>query len=94
MTTKLSCCIAASVVLCIASASAAASPVCTKAPESQWLTESAMKQKIQDMGYRDIKVFKKTTTGCYEIYGYTSEGHKAEVYFNPVDGGVIEKNVD
>lgn len=53
-----------------------------------------MKQKIADMGYKDIKIFKKTTTGCYEIYGYTADGHKAEVYFNPVTAAIVEKNVD
>lgn len=53
-----------------------------------------MKQKIAEMGYKDIKVFKKTTTGCYEIYGYTGDGRKAEVYFHPVTGAPIEKNVD
>jgi hypothetical protein len=71
-----------------------ASPVCTKEPEGKWLSESAMKQKIAEMGYKDIKVFKKTTTGCYEIYGYTADNRKAEVYFNPVTGETVEKNVD
>ena len=76
------------------SAAAFASPTCTTEPEAKWLSEAAMKQKIVEMGYKDIKVFKKTTTGCYEIYGYTNDGHKAEVYFNPVSGEVVEKNVD
>ncbi len=71
-----------------------ASPTCTKEPETKWLSEAAMKQKISEMGYKDIKVFKKTTTGCYEIYGYTADGRKAEVYFNPVDGAIVENNVD
>ena len=71
-----------------------ASPSCTNEPEDKWLSEAAMKQKIAEMGYKDIKVFKKTTTGCYEIYGYTADGHKAEVYFHPVTGATVEKNVD
>ena len=50
--------------------------------------------KIAAMGYKDIRVFKKTTTGCYEIYARTAEGRKAEVYFNPVDGSIVEKNED
>ena len=79
---------------CLVSSSALASPNCTKEPESKWLSETVMKQKIADMGYKDIKVFKKTTTGCYEIYGYTADGHKAEVYFNAVTAEVVEKNVD
>jgi hypothetical protein len=80
--------------LCIASSATFASPTCTKEPEAKWLSEAAMKQKISDMGYKNIKVFKKTNTGCYEIYGYAADGHKAEVYFNPVNGEIVENNVD
>jgi hypothetical protein len=71
-----------------------ASPVCTKEPEHKWLSEAAMQQKIAEMGYKNIKVLKKTTTGCYEIYGYTADNRKAEVYFNPITGEPVEKNVD
>jgi hypothetical protein len=46
------------------------------------------------MGFKNIKVFKKTTSGCYEIYGYNKDGKKAEVYFNPVTGEIVENNVD
>ncbi|MGC9215374.1 hypothetical protein [Acidithiobacillus sp.] len=28
------------------------------------------------------------------MYGGTPDGRKAEVYFNPVDASVVEKNVD
>lgn len=73
---------------------ALASPTCTTEPESKWLSEDAMKEKIAALGFKDIKVFKKTHSGCYEIYGYTAEGSKAEVYFNPVTAEIVEKNVD
>jgi len=73
---------------------AQASPKCTDEPQEKWISEDAMKQKIAEMGYEKIKVFKKTMSGCYEIYGYTKEGKKAEVYFNPIDGSVVEKNID
>lgn len=53
-----------------------------------------MKEKITKMGYREIKVFKTTKTGCYAIYGINADGRKAEVYFNPVDGRVTQSNVD
>ncbi|RAR61437.1 hypothetical protein BCL93_10534 [Onishia taeanensis] len=76
------------------SSSALASPQCTDKPESKWLSEKAMKSKIKQMGYGEIKIFRKTASGCYEIYGYTGDGHRAEVYFNPIDGSVVEKNVD
>lgn len=80
--------------LLLAASAALASPTCTKEPQDKWLSEEVMKQKIAQMGFKDIKVFKKTTTGCYEIYGYNADGRKAEVYFNPVTGEIVENNVD
>ncbi|QXX76585.1 PepSY domain-containing protein [Methylovirgula sp. HY1] len=73
---------------------ALASPKCTTEPETKWLSESAMKEKIAALGYKNIRVFKKTASGCYEIYGFTADDKKAEVYFNPVDGSVVQKNID
>lgn len=70
-----------------------ASPACTKEPKSAWLTESKMKEKIATMGYRDIRVF-KVSGSCYEIYAVDAHGAKAEVYFNPVDGSIVQSNVD
>jgi hypothetical protein len=73
---------------------ALASPTCTTEPEAKWLSETAMKEKIAAMGYKNIRVFKKTNSSCYEIYGFTADDRKAEVYFNPIDASVVEKNVD
>jgi hypothetical protein len=70
-----------------------ASPPCTKAPKTAWLSEAKMKEKIATMGYREIKVF-KTSGSCYEIYAIDAKGQKAEVYFNPVDGTVVQSNED
>jgi hypothetical protein len=75
------------------SSAALASPACTTEPQSKWLSENAMKKIIADLGYKNIKVFHKTKS-CYEIYGYTADGKKAEVYFNPVTGKVFESNLD
>ena len=85
--------LSATLAVC-ASMNAFASPTCTEEPESKWLSEDAMRAKIAELGYTDIKVFKKTKSGCYEIYGHTKDGRKAEVYFNPVDGSVFRENVD
>ena len=84
----------AAAILLGSAGTALASPRCTSEPKSKWLSEDAMKKKIVDMGYTKIRVFKTTTNGCYEIYGYTAGGKKAEVYFNPVTGAVVEKNID
>ena len=40
-----------------------------------------MKAKVAALGYERIKTF-KVSGDCYEIYGYTKDGKKAEVYFN------------
>lgn len=72
---------------------AMAAPVCTKMPQAKWLTPVQMKAKIAKMGYRDIKVF-QVSGSCYEIYAHTKDGKRAEVYFNPVTGAVVQNNVD
>lgn len=84
----------AAAALSLASSTALASPTCTREPQDKWLSEEAMKQKISQMGFKNIKVFKKTSSGCYEIYGYNADGRKAEVYFNPVTGEIVETDVD
>jgi hypothetical protein len=93
-TTRFLCLAAPLAAALFAALPAAASPECTTEPESKWLSETAMKDKIAALGYTNIKVFKKTKSGCYEIYGYTKDGKKAEVYFNPVDGSVVQQNID
>lgn len=80
-------------VVCTTTA-AFAGPECTQEPRSKWLSEDAMRQKIAALGYVDIKVFKITQGGCYEIYGHTADGRKAEVYFHPVDGTVVREKLD
>lgn len=67
-----------------------AGPTCTDAPKESWLSEEAMKLKIAEMGYKDIRVFKATKGNCYEIYGFDKDGKKAEVYFHPVTGAIVE----
>jgi hypothetical protein len=74
-------------------ATASAAPVCTTQPKAKWLTEAQMKARIAKMGYRDIKVF-QVSGSCYEIYAHTKDGKRAEVYFNPVTGAVVQNNVD
>ncbi|WP_165313036.1 PepSY domain-containing protein [Vibrio ziniensis] len=81
------------VTLMAASSLAMADPVCTKEPESKWMSFDQAKQQVQDMGYK-IKKFKKTSTGCYELYGYNTKGKKTEIYFNPVDMSKIKEEED
>lgn len=76
-----------------ASTIAVAAPACTTLPQSKWMTPAQMKAKIAKMGYRSIKVF-AVSGSCYEIYAITKDGKRAEVYFNPVTGAVVQNNVD
>ncbi|MEP7004753.1 MAG: PepSY domain-containing protein [Sphingomonas bacterium] len=76
-----------------ATSMAVAVPVCTALPQTKWLTPDQMKARIARMGYRDIKVF-QVSGSCYEIYAHTRDGKRAEVYFNPVTGAVVQNNVD
>jgi hypothetical protein len=82
----------AAVVLSIAGAAAAA-PKCTDEPKAKWLTEDQMKTMIATLGYSKIKVF-QTSGSCYEIYALNNAGKKAEVYFNPVTGAIVQNNED
>ncbi|WP_205919105.1 PepSY domain-containing protein [Rhizobium binae] len=76
-------------IVALAPALALASPSCTKEPKSKWMPEAAMKAKIDALGYK-VKTF-EITGNCYEIYGKDKEGKRAEVYFNPVSGDIVQK---
>ncbi len=71
---------------------AQAAPKCTAEPREKWMSEAAMQAKVADLGYDRIRTF-KVSGDCYEIYGYTKDGQKAEVYFNPVTGAVVKANI-
>ena len=71
---------------------AQAAPNCTSEPQDKWMTEDAMKAKVATLGYERVKTF-KVSGSCYEIYGYTKDGQKAEVYFNPVTGDIVKSYI-
>jgi hypothetical protein len=79
--------------LLVVSVAVLAEPTCTDAPQSDWMSQEAMQQQIADMGYK-VKAFKTTDTGCYEIYGWDDQERRVEIYFNPVDGSIVEQEVD
>lgn len=72
---------------------ASASPKCTTEPKDKWIKEADFKAKIDAMGYSDYKKI-LVTGSCYEIYGKNKAGKKVEVYFNPIDGKVVEEEVE
>lgn len=73
-------------------AGASAAPVCTTAPQAKWMSPAKMKARVAKLGYRKIRAF-KVSGSCYEIYGYAKDGRRAEVYFNPVTGAIVQNNV-
>ncbi|HAV6899989.1 TPA: PepSY domain-containing protein [Vibrio vulnificus] len=73
--------------------SALADPQCTNAPESQWINFEQAKSQVEAMGYK-IKVFKKTKTGCYELYGHTKKNKRVEIYFDPTDMRKVKEELD
>lgn len=83
---------AATVSLIAVSGAAIAAPACTTEPKAKWMSEAPMKEHVAMLGYKDIRTF-KTSGNCYEIYGMTKDGKKAEVYFNPVNGDVVRSSI-
>ncbi|SHO67498.1 hypothetical protein SAMN02745172_04179 [Pseudoxanthobacter soli DSM 19599] len=84
--------LAAAVAFAALPSIALASPSCTTEPQSKWMSQDAMKAKVASLGYQ-VKVF-KITGSCYEIYGKTKDGKRAEVYFNPVSGEIVKSEID
>lgn len=80
----------------LASHSVFAAPECTTSPESKWMGMYDMQKKIiNDYGFT-IKLF-KIDGNCYEIYGWEEKNGKVdkiEVYFNPVNGDIVKKEID
>ena len=80
-------------LLATASTLSFAGPKCTEQDRSEWMTEEAMKAQIAAEGYQ-IKKFKITSGNCYEIYGYDTQNQKVEIYYHPVTGEVVKKEID
>lgn len=71
------------------SAGVFAAPVCTKAPQSQWMPQQAMKDRLVKQGYTIDRFLVSGT--CYEIYGKDKAGKKVEIYFDPTDGRIVKQ---
>ena len=65
---------------------------CTTAPQSDWQNQEAFQATLLAQGYK-INEFKVTGGNCYEIYGFDKEENKVEIYFNPVDGSIVKKEM-
>jgi len=76
----------------VTSSSAFAATECTKEPKEKWLDQKKFQQTLTDQGYK-INEFKVTKGNCYEIYGFSKENKKVEIYYNPVDGKVVKEEI-
>ena len=83
---------ASALVMGLCLGSAWASPTCTQAPKAQWQPADKFLAQLKDQGYQ-IKKFKEEDS-CYEIYGKDKDGHRVEVYFDPVTGKAIKTKKD
>lgn len=79
-------------ILMFAVSTAYAGPDCTKEDQSSWLDKDEFQMNLKEQGYK-INVFKITDGNCYEIYGWNKEGKKVEIYYHPVTGKVMKKDV-
>lgn len=73
----------------LTSLGAIAAPPCTDAPQSQWMPQQALKDRLVKEGY-SIDRFLVSGT-CYEIYGKDKAGNRVEIYFDPTDGRVVKQ---
>lgn len=75
--------LAAAVILPVA-ANATGLLTCDSGDPSKWITEEAMTEQLTAKGWQ-VR-FIKEDGGCWEVYGTTPEGARAEAYFHPVTG--------
>lgn len=71
----------------------ASDPTCTEESPDNWMQFDSAQKMVESQGYK-IKKFKKTDTGCYELYGHDTSGKRVEIYYNPVDMTIVKEEVD
>jgi len=62
---------------------------CTATPQSGWIGQADMLQKLVDTGYT-IERFRVTDGGCYKMNGWDKVGKRIELYADPTDGSVVK----
>lgn len=66
--------------------------VCTKAPESAWMSLDEIKEQLTEAGYEVRQV--KAEEHCAEAYVITPEHEKAELYIDPMTGDIVDQDID
>lgn len=80
------------VMLALIPAYAFAGADCPAYPQSEWMSETQAKAKLQKQGYK-IKKF-KVDGNCYEIYGKDINDKKVEIYFDTKTLAAIKAEVE
>ncbi|SHK23984.1 hypothetical protein SAMN05216369_1150 [Marinobacter antarcticus] len=70
------------------SATAYAEDELCDAPKSEWRSQDALKQVLEDKGW-DIKRV-NVDEGCYEVYALDENKERVEVYFDPKTFAVVK----
>ncbi|PKH01989.1 PepSY domain-containing protein [Psychromonas sp. MB-3u-54] len=81
-------------VMIAASTGAMAGPTCTEGDDkSNWIPKDQFEQNLLDQGY-EIKKFKESSHGCYELYGYNQKQQRVEIYFHPETAEIFKQEID
>ena len=64
---------------------------CTDADQAKWMSEDAAKDMLMKQGFKEVKDVEVTDGHCYEVYGVDAKGEKVELYLDPTDGHVVDK---
>ena len=65
---------------------------CKAYPKNEWMSEADAKAKILAQGYTINKF--KVDGNCYEIYGTTKDGKKAEIYYDTKTLDVVKSEIE
>ena len=65
---------------------------CTANPPSEWKSETEARAKFEGEGYKITKF--KVSGDCYEIYGFTRDGKKAEIYFDTKTLAIVKSEIE
>ncbi len=84
-------CAALVTILAAGPALAEESVSCGNAPQSEWLSTDAFKEKVAAKGY-DVKNI-KVENGCFEVYAL-KDGKRVVTFMNPVTAEVVQASTD
>ncbi len=70
----------------------ASDPECPDVPRDQWMSEDALRAKLQGMGYEVREIDREDN--CYEVEGRDANGMKVEAHVDPVSGAILPDEDD